>query len=90
MVNWGKGGGRPQLKTRKSVRSVLLTSECFTLGTHDGEDCLFIGTKSNSLGVLKWVRHCEYQEPRQISVSILAWVMAIDLLVFVRRLEPFF
>ena len=69
MANWGKGGGRPQLKTRKSAKSVLLTSECFTLRTHDGEDCLFIGTKSNSLGVLKWVRHCEYKEPRQISVT---------------------
>jgi len=69
MAKWGKGGGRPQLKTRKSVRSVLLTSECFTLPTHDGEDCLFIGTKSKNLGVLKWVRHCEYKEPRQISVT---------------------
>jgi putative transposase len=69
MAKWGKGGKRPQRKTRKSVRSVLLTSECFTLRTHDGEDCLFIGTKSNSLGVLKWVRHCEYKEPRQISIT---------------------
>jgi putative transposase len=69
MANWGKGGKRPQRKTRKSVRSVLLTSECFTLRTHDGEDCLFIGTKSNSLGVLKWIPHCEYKEPRQISVT---------------------
>jgi putative transposase len=69
MASWGKGGGPPQLKTRKSVRSVLLTSECFTLRTCDGEDCLFIGTKSKNLGVLKWVRHCEYKEPRQISIT---------------------
>jgi putative transposase len=69
MAKWRKGGGRPQRKTRKFVQSVLLTSECFALRTCDGEDCLFIGTKSNSLGVLKWVRHCEYQEPRQISVT---------------------
>ena len=29
----------------------------------------FIGTKSRNFGVLKWVRHCEYKEPRQISVT---------------------
>ena len=69
MGKWGKGGGHPQLKTRKSVQSVLLTAECFTLRTCDGEDCLFIGTKSNSLGVLKWIPHCEYKEPRQISIT---------------------
>ena len=69
MANWGKGGGRPQHKTRGAVRSVLLTSECFTLRTCDGEDCLFIGTKSKNLGILKWVRHCEYKEPRQISIT---------------------
>jgi putative transposase len=69
MAKWGKGGRRPQLKTRKSVRSVLLTSECFTLRTCDGEDCLFIGTKSRNFGVLKWVRHCEYKEPRQLSIT---------------------
>jgi hypothetical protein len=69
MAKWGKGGGRPQPKTRKSVRSVLLTSECFTIRTRDGEDCLFIGTKSNNLGILKWVCHCEYNEPRQISIT---------------------
>jgi putative transposase len=69
MAKWGKGGGRPQRKTRKSVRSVLLTSECFTLRLCDGQDSLFIGTKSNNLGVLKWVRHCEYKEPRQISIT---------------------
>ena len=69
MAKWGKGGGRPQFKTRMSVQSVLLTSECFTLRTCDAEDCLFIGTKSNNLGVLKWVRHCEYKEPRQISIT---------------------
>jgi len=69
MANWGKGGKRPQLKSRKSVQSVLLTAECFTLRTYDGEDCLFIGTKSKNLGILKWVRHCEYKEPRQISIT---------------------
>jgi putative transposase len=69
MAKWGKSGGPPQLKTRKSVQSVLLTSECFTLRTCDGEDCLFIGTKSNNLGVLKWVCHCEFKEPRQISIT---------------------
>jgi putative transposase len=69
MAKWGNGGGRPQLKTRKSAQSVLLTSECFTLRTCDGEDCLFVGTKSNNLGVLKWVCHCEYKEPRQISIT---------------------
>ena len=41
MAKWGKGCRRPQLKTRKSVRSVLLTSECFTLRTCDGEDCFY-------------------------------------------------
>jgi putative transposase len=69
MANWGKDGGRPQFKTRKSVQSVLLTSECFTLRCCDGEDRLFIGTKSRNLGVLKWIPHCEYQEPRQISIT---------------------
>jgi putative transposase len=73
MSQWGKGNGRPQLKTRKSVQSVLLTSECFTLRTveHDGsrEDCLWIGTKRENYGVLKWVPYCEYKEPRQISIT---------------------
>jgi putative transposase len=69
MANWEKGGGRPQLKTRKSVQSVLLAAECFTLRTCDGEDRLFIGTKSKNLGILKWVCHCQYKEPRQISIT---------------------
>ena len=69
MGKWGKGGGRPQRKTRRSSQSVLLTAECFTLRTCDGEDCLFVGTKSINLGVLKWIPHCEYKEPRQISIT---------------------
>jgi putative transposase len=73
MSQWGKGKGRPELKSRKSVQSVLLTSECFTLRTleHDGsrEDCLWIGTKSKNYRVLKWVSYCEYKEPRQISIT---------------------
>jgi putative transposase len=66
---WGKGSGRPQHKTRRSSQSVLLTAECFTLRTCDGEECLFVGTKSNNIGVLKWVPHCQYKEPRQISIT---------------------
>jgi putative transposase len=69
MANWAKGGRRPQHKTRKSIQSVLLTAECFTLQTCDGEDRLFIGTRSRNFGVLKWVPHCEYKRPRQISIT---------------------
>jgi putative transposase len=69
MGKWAKGGGRPQHKTRKSVQSVLLTAECFTLQICDGEDRLFIGTRSRNFGVLKWAPHCEYKEPRQISIT---------------------
>jgi putative transposase len=74
MSKWGKGGGKPQFKTRNSTQSVLLTAECFgfrTIEHADGtrEDCLWIGTKSKSYGVLKWVAHCQYKEPRQISIT---------------------
>jgi putative transposase len=69
MANWGKGANPPQLKTKKSVQSVLLTPECFTLRSCDGEERLFIGTKRRNLSVLKWIPHCEYQEPRQISIT---------------------
>ena len=73
MSQWGQGLGRPHVKTRKSRQSVLLTSECFTLCTveygYRREDCLWIGTKRENYGVLKWIPYCEYKEPRQISIT---------------------
>ena len=74
MSKWGSGiGARPQRKTRRSKQSVLLTAESFSLHTvlNEGvaEVKLFLGPKSNNYGVLKWVAHTDFREPRQISIS---------------------
>jgi putative transposase len=74
MSRWGSGkAGKPRYKTRNSTQSVLLTAECFSLQTVelDGvrEVKLFLGPKSENYGVLKWVAHCDFEEPRQISIT---------------------
>jgi putative transposase len=74
MSKWGSGtGAKPQRKTRRSKQSVLLTSECFSLQTVLSEGVkevkLFLGPKSNNLGILKWVANTDFGEPRQISIS---------------------
>ena len=74
MAEWGAGTGRkPQYKTRASKQSVLLTAESFSLQTValDGvqEVKLFLGPQRENYGVLKWVTHCEFEAPRQISIT---------------------
>ena len=74
MAKWGSGGGRkPQSKTRHSKQSVLLTAESFSIHTVQcngvQEVKLFLGPKSENYGVLKWIAHCDFNEPRQISIT---------------------
>jgi putative transposase len=74
MSKWSSGTARkPQYKTRNSTQSVLLTAESFSMHTVecDGEQeaKLFLGPKSENYGVLKWVAHRGFKEPRQISIT---------------------
>ena len=74
MAKWGSGtGATPQKKTRRSNQSVLLTAECFSIQTvinHGlAEVKLFLGPKSSNYGILKWVAHTNFNEPRQISIT---------------------
>ena len=74
MWKWGSGTGRkPQNKTRHSKQSVLLTAESFRMQTvqcNEGREVkLFLGPKSENYGVLKWIAHCDFNEPRQISIT---------------------
>src|ERR1700756_2729988 len=74
MGKWGSGPGRkPQSKTRQSKQSVLLTAESFSMHTVQSngirEVRLFLGPKSENYGVLKWVAHCDFNEPPKISIT---------------------
>ena len=74
MSKWGSGTGRkPQSKTRQSKQSVLVTAESFSMHTVQCNGVrqvkLFLGPKSENYGVLKWIAHCDFNEPRQISIT---------------------
>ena len=62
-------------KKRKGQRdSVLLTNELFTFKKEDDSTNstrlkLFIGTKTNSLGFLKFIAHREFSIPKQVVIS---------------------
>ena len=71
--NGAKVKDRPRLKQEiapkrpPDFRVFYLAHGC--AGMAGGKIVLWIGTKRENYGVLKWVPYCEYKEPRQISIT---------------------